>query len=214
MMRKGVPLALLVVLLAGACSPADRAKAMHNLVKETAASLGTFSALPVQVDDAYRIVTRVGGGQAEVIRSTSDVWEAGAGANATSAGLIAEGQEIFFPLTGYRRLDVDANDPQFGIVNSLISFMVETRTGQKYEVTIGNQTPNTGGYYVHVAGDSHLYVVIPQVYDFVLGITKGAKVERPPDPRYTQALAKLGQTSDPESVYNPWLAQINESEGS
>lgn len=213
-MRRGVPVVLLAALLAGACSPADRAKAMHNLAKETAASLGTFSALPVQVDDAYRIVTHVGTGQAEVIRSTLDVWEPGAGANATSAGLIAEGQEIFFPLTGYRRLDVDANDPQFGIANSPISFMVESRTGKQYEVTMGNQTPNTGGYYVHVAGDPHLYVVIPQVYDYVLGITNGVKVERPPDPRYTQAIAKLDQTSDPESVYNPWLAQVNESEGS
>jgi hypothetical protein len=202
-----------LVTLGAGCSTPDEAKQMHEMQEKTAASQGTYEALALGAESVYRVIATSSGHQAEVIHDDNDAWQPGAGADTNSAGLMAEAESLLFPLVGYRRLVVDANDPQFGLTTSGISLVVETRTAQRYQVVVGGQNLNGGGYYATVAGDPYVYLVIPQVYDYTLAISLGERVVRPPDPKFEQALAKLDETSDPESKTNPWLTQVLAEEG-
>jgi len=212
--RSALGLLLLLGALASACSPADRSQRVQEVADASASSRGTFKALSVVFGDVYRIVATDGAKSGEVIRSTDGVWQPGAGGTETAAGVIAEAERYLLPLIAYRRLNVDPQDPQFGIVDSPVSLFVETQTGKQYTVTLGDPTPSGGGFYAHVGGDSHVYTVIPQVYYLALSIAGGVKVDKPIDPQFEQALNKLNETGDPEPVQNPWLDQVVAQEGS
>jgi hypothetical protein len=212
--RSTLGLVVLLGVVVTACSTADRAKQIHEVADASAQSRGTFEALSVALDDIYRVVAADGAKKGEVIRSTDGVWQPGEGATETSAGVITEAESYLFPLVAYRRLDVDPQDPQFGIAGSSVSLFVETQTGKQYTVTLGDSTPSSGGFYAYVAGDRHIYTVIPQVYYLALSVARGVKVDKPIDPQYGQALDKLNETGDPESTKNPWLDQVVELEGS
>jgi hypothetical protein len=199
-------LALVVVLCA--CAKKDEIKVYRDLAQETEASQATYAAVPVEPENAYRIVVTVAGKDVEVIQTTGGVWQPGANASTNSAGLIAASKHILLPTLAYRRFEADRNDPEFGLATPKAIMLVETRLAEQFRLTIGNPTLNGGGYFAVRDGDPFTYVVVPQVLDNALGIFQGERVVRPADPTYVKALAKLDNPSDPEEVTNPWLKQV------
>lgn len=204
---------VLCLVVVTACAQPDGAAPYLELDRQTAASRETFEAIAVPIAEAYRLVADVDGTSAELLRTGDGVWRPGEGATSTAAGLLAEVQDLYFPVLSYRRLDVDRNDPQFGLVHPRAVVTIETRTAQTFELSVGDLTLTGGGYYAAVSGDPAVYIVIPQVYDYAVSFVAGKRVERPPDPKFVQALDRIEATSDPEEVINPWLKQVVDVQG-
>jgi hypothetical protein len=206
--RLSVYLIFSVTALATACSKVDETKSYRELDDQTAVSRGTFEAIDLLPADVYRLVAHVDGTQAEVIRTSTGEWQPGAGANPAAAALTAEAQDLFFPMVAYRRLDVDRADPQYGLTEPSAELTIETRTAQVLELAIGDLTVTRGGYYAALDGDPHVYIVIPQLYDYTVSIAQGERIERPPDPNFVEALDRLESAGVSEEVTNPWLKQV------
>ncbi len=124
--------------------------------------------------------------------------------------MMAEAEPVLLPTLAYRRLDVDASDPEFGFADAGISVLIETRTAERYRMSLGGLTPNRGGYYARLEGDPFVYVVVPQVLDYLRSIAAGDRIVRPISPEMQAAVAAVEETGEPESVTNPWLTQVLE----
>jgi hypothetical protein len=205
----GVALSVVVGALAGtACSDVDQAAEYRELADQSAQARIVFQAVPVTADDAYRVVVSDGSTDVEVLHSDTAVWQAGDGATDVGVAMMEEAEAVLLPTLAYRRLDVDADDAQFGLVGSELAMTVETRTARRFHLTIGGSTPNGGGYYARVDSDPSVYVVIPQVPDYIRSILVGDRIVRPMSDEYARALAAVDETGEAEAVTNPWLAQV------
>lgn len=210
--RAATAAVIAAVLVGASCSDVDEAAEYRELAAATSAQR-VFAAIPVGVDDAYRVVARDGEQVAEVLRSATGSWQPGEGATDVGAAMMAEAEDVLLPTLAYRRLPVDATDPQFGLVEAEVVLAVETRTAEEFRLRIGGPTPNGGGYYAGLDGDARVYVVIPQVLDYVRSIAIGDRVVRPMSEDYAAALAAVDETGESEEVTNPWLAQVLQAAG-
>jgi hypothetical protein len=200
------------VVVGGACSPVDAVKPYRELAaqRDTDAT-STWPMFPVALDDVYRVVASGGGREVEVQRTGGGLWEPGKGAAPVAGSLMSAAEGHLIPMPAYRRLDVDPSaDPAFGFASSDLVFTVETHTAQRITIHFGGPNPTGGGYYVRRDGDSHVYVVVGQVFDEVRSVLAGSEIVRPDDPRVEKVLADNAKNEDPEEVTNPWLGQILE----
>ena len=197
-----------LVVAVTACSDVDEAAEYRQLAEQSAQSRTIYEAVPVDADDAYRVVVNDGAVEVEVLHSDAATWRAGTGATDVGVAMMAEAEAVLLPTLAYRRLAVDADDSQFGLTASDVSMTVETRTSQRFHLTLGGQTPNGGGYYARLDDDPGVYVVIPQVLDYIRSIAAGDRIVRPMSDDYIAALAAVDETGEPEVVTNPWLAQV------
>jgi hypothetical protein len=200
------------IALGSACSPVDAVKPYRELAARVDTSAtSTWPMFPVALDDVYRVLAAGGGKEVEVQRTGGGLWEPGKGAAPAAGSLMSAADSHLIPMPAYRRLDVDPSaDPGFGFAGSDLAFTVETQTAQRFTIHFGGPNPTGGGYYVRRDGDSHVYVVVDQVFDEVRSLVAGTEITRPDDPRVTKVLADDAKSEDPEEVTNPWLGQVLE----
>lgn len=204
----------LVAAAAAACSDVDHVaeyRALQGQVAEEATR--TWAVVPAAPAGVERVVVEGGGRRVEVRRSADGLWAPGEGATATSASLMSEAQAQLLPLSAYRRLAVDAAQPDFGLTGEGTTLTVDAAGGGHWRVRLGALTPTGGGHYAQREGDAFVYTVAPRVVDLAASLLAGTVVERPADPRLQQIREFEDRTVDPEEVTNPWLAQALRSDG-
>jgi hypothetical protein len=202
---RGVTVLLALAAVSG-CSDIDEVADYRRLGEQSAASREVYEAIPVDVLEAARVIVSDGATAVEVVRSSA-TWQPGRDATDVSVALMAEAEAILLPTLAYRRLTVDSSDRAFGLIDSTTTVDVETHTAQRFRLTLGGPTPNRGGYYAQRDDEPFVYVVVPQVLDYVRSIATGDRVIRPGDPELQAALDAVAETEQPEEVINPWLAQ-------
>jgi hypothetical protein len=185
------------IALGSACSPVDAVKPYRELAARVDTSAtSTWPMFPVALDDVYRVLASGGGREVEVQRTGGGLWEPGKGAAPAAGSLMSAADP--------------SADPGFGFAGSDLALTVETQTAQRFTIHFGGPNPTGGGYYVRRDGDSHVYVVVDQVFDEVRSLVAGTEITRPDDPRVTKVLADDAKSEDPEEVTNPWLGQVLE----
>jgi hypothetical protein len=205
-----------VLLFAGvACSAVDNVGAYREMAADVKAAEGhrVWSILP-EPDAVYRVVVEGEGRSVELLQSAGGLWQAGAGSDPVTASLMEESEDHLLPLPAYRRLDVDASDPQFGFTAVGITVTTESRTAQRTRVRIGGSNPTGGGFYAQRDGDGHVYVVVREAVDDLRSVLGGARVAPASDPQLDQVLQADAASEDPEEVTNPWLGQVLAAEAS
>lgn len=217
MSRRLAAMALLsVAAIGGGCSPVDRVEDYRQLgaAIDRAGASRTWQVVPVDPGDVHRLVVEGEGRQAEVLHPPGGVWAPGAGAGEATGTLMEDAQDRVLPMLSYRRLEVDASDPAFGLsAPEAFSVEVETHTAKRWSLRVGAPNPAGAGHYVQRAGDRHVYVVVNQVIDDLRSLLAGVPVERPLDPRVAQVFDAQNAQQDPEEVTNPWLGQVLETAG-
>jgi hypothetical protein len=169
--------------------------------------------VPAEPPDVHRVVVEGEGRRVELLHPPGGVWTAGAGAADATGTLMEAAQGRMLPMLSYRRLKVDASDPQFGLDSAGLTVTVETQTTEKWSLRVGGPNPTGAGHYVKRDGDQHLYIVVNQVVDDLRSLLAGVPVERALDPRIAKVFEGQNAQQDPEEVTNPWLGQILETSG-
>lgn len=198
-----------ILVLGVACSQVDSVKPYRELAADINAAEGmrVWSILP-EPDQVYRVVVEGDGASVELLQSAGGLWQPGAGATPLTGSLMEESEDHLLPLRAYRRLAVDASNPDFGLTGAGVTVMTESRTAHRWRVRIGGPNPTGGGFYAQRDGDGHVYVVVRQVVDDLRSLLAGTRVAPPADPQLEQVLQADAETEDPEEVTNPWLGQV------
>lgn len=207
-------LALGATVVSG-CSEIDNVAEYRGLAEDVNAAAGhkVWFILP-EAAEVVRVTVEGEGRRVELRQSADGLWVPGAGVEPVASSLMEESEDHFLPLPAYRRLKVDAADPQFGLVTSALALVVERRTGTPIRMAFGGATPTGGGFYATRAGDPHVYVVVNEVMDDLRSLLTGTRVAPAPDPELEQVLEADAAQEDPEEVTNPWLGQVLNASGS
>ena len=202
-----------LALVAIGCSDVDRVADYRELQGQLSEESQTiWEVLPLSAEDVSSVTVGFEGRVSEVTKSGPGRWIAG-DANPVVQSLMFDVERVLFPLRSYRQLSVDGDDPAFGLADSTLDVTVQTAAGERWRVAFGAETFSGGGHYARLAGDPHVYVVIPKVIDGLKSVAVGEKVDRGIDPRFAEALNELQLVTVEEEDLNPWLAQVLEHEG-
>lgn len=210
MTRAALVAVVAAAVFAMGCSDIDEAAEFRQLQQEVGDSNQVWEVVPLEDDDLIRVTVTGGGNRVELTRENG-VWIPGEGATSTTAALMFEAEAVLAPMLAYRQLDVDRDDPAFGLVQSDLFLELSSETGT-WRVNLGGETPSGYGIYATRSGDDAVYTVIPQVRDEARGLLIDEKIIRPQDPRLLEALEELADPEPLEEERNPWLAQVLEFE--
>jgi hypothetical protein len=207
-------LALGATVMSG-CSEIDNVAEYRDLAGDVNAAAGhkVWFILP-EAAEVTRVTVEGDGRTVELRQSADELWVPGPGVSVATSILMEESEDHFLPLPAYRRLEVDAGDPQFGLTSSTLGLVVERRTGPPIRMTFGGANPTGGGFYASRAGDKYVYVVVNEVIDDLRSLLAGTRVAPAPDPELEQVLEADAADEDPEEVTNPWLGQVLSASGS
>ena len=215
MRRAAVLLAVLGVAVVSGCSEIDNVAEYRGLAEDVNAAAGhkVWFILP-EAADVVRVTVEGEGRRVELRQSADGLWVPGPGVELATSSLMEESEDHVLPLPAYRRLTVDAADPQFGLVSAPLSLTVERSRGVPVRMVFGGATPTGGGFYASRSGDPHVYVVVNEVIDDLRSLLTGTRVAPAPDPELEQVLEADAAEEDPEEVTNPWLGQVLNASGS
>ncbi|MDE0194165.1 MAG: hypothetical protein OXP08_01305 [bacterium] len=201
-----------VALVAVGCSDVDRIADYRELQGQLSEESQTiWEVIPLSAEEVSSLAVGWDGHVVEVTKAGPGRWVAD-DADPVVQSLMFDVERVLFPLRSYRQLSVDADDPAFGLADSTLAVTVRTAAGERWRVSFGAETFSGGGHYARLAGDSHVYVVIPKVIDSLKSVAAGEKIDRGIDPRFAAALNELQLVTVDEADINPWLAQVLEYE--
>ncbi|MCY3661942.1 MAG: hypothetical protein OXH28_03840 [bacterium] len=201
-----------LALVAIGCSDVDRIADYRELQGQlTEESQTIWEVLPLSADEVRSVTVGFEGQVREVTKAGPGRWIAG-DADPVVPSLMFDVERVLFPLRSYRQLSVDGNDAAFGLADSMLDVTVQAADGERWQVSFGAETFSGGGHYARLAGDPHVYVVIPKVIDSLKSVAAGEKIDRGIDPRFAAALNELQLVTVEEADLNPWLAQVLEHE--
>lgn len=122
-----------------------------------------------------RLVVEAGGRQAELTRK-AEGWSAGPRTPPGSPALLAGAERQLFPMLGYRMLDADPADPQYGLAQPAAVVRLQATDGRQVGVRLGAASFSGAGFYARPDGDgSRLYLVPRSTVDLLRSLTTGER---------------------------------------
>ncbi|MEW6477642.1 MAG: DUF4340 domain-containing protein [Actinomycetota bacterium] len=122
-----------------------------------------------------RLVVEADGRQVALSR-TADGWSADPGTPPGSAPLLAGSERQLFPMLGYRVLEADATDPQYGLADPAAVLQLQDRDGRQIGIRLGAASFSGAGFYARDDGDAgRVYLVPRNTVDLLRSLTTGER---------------------------------------
>lgn len=163
-------LAVLAVLAGLAAAATGAVLRSSGSDSQTVPTLADVAPASVQ-----RLVVEVGGRRAGLTRHPGG-WSAEPGTPPASTALVAGAEHQLFPMLGYRMLQADPADPQYGLTQPAGVLRVEDHDGRQIGVHLGAATFSGAGFYARLDGDApRVYLVPRSTVDLLRSLTTGER---------------------------------------
>lgn len=162
--------------------------------------------------DVRRIVATTRDGlRAELTHDGQGTWTPKPGLAPETAVLMFEAQDQLFPLRAYRRIRVDASNPEFGLADPDITLSATDISGRTHTLLLGHATFNDGGFYARRPDRADIVYLVPRrVVNDLRSLVQGRPVSAPhPVEEKFEQIADRAQNAGSEP--DLWLRQALES---
>lgn len=135
---------------------------------------GVPTAVDVRPGQALRVTVKAQEKAVALSRDGDGNWVSDSGGSLETASLMFSAENRLLPLRGYRRLAVNASNPEFGLADPQVTFSVVDRRGSTHTAVVGARSFNQGGFYVQVLGAPAIVYLVPtQAVADLVSLLKG-----------------------------------------
>lgn len=171
----------------------------------TGGGSGAYTLVPAGPADLRTLEVSTSTTRVVLSRQGDRRWEPGGQTSAASATLLAERQDVLFPLRAYRKLRIDPGAPEAGLATPQFQLRITAIAGPPTRVSIGAANFNGAGFYATTSGDPAVYLVSRGAIDVLRSVVSGEFVQSPRPAKETAVLTELPDEVDEGS--GPWQRQ-------
>ena len=173
----------------------------------------TPEVLTLGSSDVRHVVVESGETKAAFARKPDGAWSGEAGASPQATTLLSDAEERLFPLRAYRTLDVDADQPEFGLASPQITLTMDDTGGTTHRILLGAASFTGGGVYARRADDpGRLFLVPRRTIDDLRSVLAGKAISATNDvPQKLRELKEKQAAADADQA-SWWLRQVLDSD--
>lgn len=118
--------------------------------------------LPWRAAQVHHLFVRSGNRDVSLTRTAEGTWRSDPGSPPQAATRLFSAEDRLLPLRGYRTVNADPSDPQYGLREPTLTVRVETASGAARSLALGAPTFTGGGFYAHVSGEGSRLHLVPR----------------------------------------------------
>jgi Domain of unknown function (DUF4340) len=173
----------------------------------------TPEVLTLGSSDVRHVSVESGGTKTAFARNPDGSWSGEAGAPSQATTLLSDAETRLFPLRAYRTLDVDADQPEFGLASPEMTLTVDDTAGTTHRILLGAATFTGGGVYARRADDPRRLFLVPhRTMDDLRSVLAGKALSATNDVPHKLRELKEKQAAADADQASWWLRQVLDSD--